>query len=219
MHVLRNICFVTVGNPKDTKQEVLKHREFEKLSASVDKTINVQESGDRAQTSQNFEFSKPWNKETVHQDGKVNSFVKTTDNQRNVSSGQTDKKCLTYPEVDKHKMSAEQYEKTKVDSVAESLSQKNDVNSLETTDICSKTSGQNDLTVLNTESSASVNINIPLEMNITTDGCDMTASSIEQMNLVVGRPTPVVVSETCSPWNFYVQVVNNVLQKLMLDIR
>jgi hypothetical protein len=47
----------------------------------------------------------------------------------------------------------------------------------------------------------------------------MTASSIKQMNLVVGRPTPVVVSETCSPWNFYVQVVNNVLQKLMLDIR
>jgi hypothetical protein len=42
-----------------------------------------------------------------------------------VSSGQTDKKCLTHPEVDKHKMFAEQYEKTKVDSVAESLSQKN----------------------------------------------------------------------------------------------
>lgn len=208
LHGTNKYFVVTV---KNTKQKVLKHREFDKLSTSVDKTMNVQESGDSAQASQNFEFSKSWNKEPKTQDGKVKSSFKTRDYQRNVSSGQTDdKNCL---------LSTEQFEKTTVDSVVESLSHKIDVKSTETTEISSKKSGQNDLTVLNNKSSTSVNTTIPLEMNIATDSCEMTASSIGQMNLIVGRPTPVVVSETCSPWNFYVQVVDSALQKLMLEIR
>lgn len=217
LHGTNKYFVVTV---KNTKQKVLKHREFDKLSTSVDKTMNVQESGDSAQASQNFEFSKSWNKEPKDQDGKVKSSVKTRDYQRNVSSGQTDdKNCLLSHEVGKHKLSTEQFEKTTVDSVVESLSHKIDVKSTETTEISSKKSGQNDLTVLNNKSSTSVNTTIPLEMNIATDSCEMTAFSIGQMNLIVGRPTPVVVSETCSPWNFYVQVVDSALQKLMLEIR
>ncbi|XP_071178897.1 tudor domain-containing protein 1-like [Mytilus edulis] len=78
-------------------------------------------------------------------------------------------------------------------------------------------SSQNDLAVSNTQSS--VKTSIPLEMNITSDSFRLTATSIGEISLPVGRPMPVVVSETRSPWNFFIQIVNSSLEKLMQDIR
>ena len=70
-----------------------------------------------------------------------------------------------------------------------------------------------------TENTVMAKTNLPLEMNITTENFTLTTNSIDQMSLPSGRPTPVVVSETRSPWNFYVQVVNNNLEKLMQELR
>ncbi|VDI37682.1 tudor domain-containing protein 1/4/6/7 [Mytilus galloprovincialis] len=78
-------------------------------------------------------------------------------------------------------------------------------------------SSQNDLAVSSTQSS--VKTSIPLEMNITSDSFRLTATSIGEISLPVGRPMPVVVSETRSPWNFFIQIVNSSLEKLMQDIR
>ncbi|XP_063436634.1 tudor domain-containing 6-like [Mytilus trossulus] len=78
-------------------------------------------------------------------------------------------------------------------------------------------SSQNNLTVSSTQ--ISVKTSIPLEMNITSDSFRLTATSIGEISLPVGRPMPVVVSETRSPWNFFIQIVNSSLEKLMQDIR
>ncbi|CAC5402526.1 TDRD1_4_6_7 [Mytilus coruscus] len=80
-------------------------------------------------------------------------------------------------------------------------------------------SSQNDLAVSSTQSSVTVKTSIPLEMNITSDSFRLTATSIGEISLPVGRPMPVVVSETRSPWNFFIQIVNSSLEKLMQDIR
>ncbi|XP_052095616.1 uncharacterized protein LOC127730970 [Mytilus californianus] len=106
------------------------------------------------------------------------------------------------------------------DKTAKSLTEKTQSAMIEG-DLIEKSvnSSLNDLAVSSTQSSVTVKTSIPLEMNITSDSFRLTATSIGEISLPVGRPMPVVVSETRSPWNFFIQIVNSSLEKLMQDIR
>lgn len=86
--------------------------------------------------------------------------------------------------------------------------------------VFSSGTSKNNLTSAAVDSLITVKADSPkLEMNIRTDNFSLTATSIGQMSLPVSRAMPVIVTETRSPWGFYVQVVNNALESLMQDIR